>query len=127
MATGLTIAGSARLAGGDGISLSGSANASGDTILSIDASIPLNTTNSPVAAAFVVADVVALYIVSSVNVVLKTNSTGAPDDTINLKAGVPLMWVASAPYQANPFSADVTEIFITTTTAARLQALVLTA
>jgi hypothetical protein len=126
MSTGITLAASARLTGGDGLSLSGSAAASGDTVTSIDAVIPLNTTNSPVAAAFLVADVVALYIVSDQNVTLKTNSTGSPANTIALKAGIPLVWVAAAPYQANPFTTDVTAFFITNTAAARFQALILT-
>ncbi len=126
MSTGLTLSGSARLAGGDGISLSGSVNAAGDTVISIDAVIALNQTNSPVGCAFLVADVVALYIVSDVNVTLKVNSTSSPTPTIALKAGVPLVWIAAAPYQANPFAVDVTEFFVTNTAAARFQALILT-
>lgn len=44
-------------------------------------------------------------------VTIKTNSSGAPDDTIALKAGVPYIWNADA-YFTNLFTTDVTTIYV---------------
>ncbi len=52
----------------------------------------------------------SLYIVSSEDVILKSNA--GSDTVINLVAGVPLVWHDSC-YYTNPFSAaDVTEITV---------------
>ena len=44
---------------------------------------------------------------------VKTNSSGAPDKTISLKAGVPVVWDSNNG-QANPFgTVDVTALYVT--------------
>lgn len=53
-----------------------------------------------------------VYIKSDQDVTLKTNSSGSPDNTITIKAGIPFVWV----YQSgitNPFSAAVTTTYWT--------------
>ncbi len=56
-----------------------------------------------------------------------THSTpGLPSNTILLKPGTPIVWSISAAYYPNPFTADVSAFYITTTVAARFQAKILT-
>jgi hypothetical protein len=47
---------------------------------------------------------------------VKTNSSGSPDNTITLAAGVPVAWDTNSPY-ANPFTANVTKFYITNASA----------
>jgi hypothetical protein len=57
---------------------------------------------------------------------IKTNSPTSPGNTINLVAGVPLIWDASAGYYPNPFTTNVTGFYVTCTAAALLQGSILT-
>ena len=57
----------------------------------------------------------SLFLYSDQDVTLRTNanSGGAPDATIALKAGVPLIWESANGYFSNPLgSTDVTSIFV---------------
>lgn len=55
-----------------------------------------------------------LIIESDQDVLIETNSGSAADNSIAIKAGVPLHWEAVSGYFANPFAAaDVTSIFVT--------------
>jgi hypothetical protein len=117
---------SINVSGTDGARIQGSSQEAGVTQTQIDTVIPASTTNQLVSIAWTVADTQAVMILATSNCTLKTNSTGSPDDTINLKAGIPLVWRASASYFSNPFTVDVTAWYITTTAAARVQAAVLT-
>ncbi len=49
------------------------------------------------------------------NIRVCTNDThsGSPAETINLVAGVPLLWSASDPLAPNPFSTNVSTIYVT--------------
>lgn len=51
----------------------------------------------------------ALFITSSQDVTIKTNSADTPDDTITLTAGVPLLWYEGCGH-ANPLTADVASL-----------------
>lgn len=45
---------------------------------------------------------------------VKTNSSGAPDDTLSLVDGEPIAWSAGAPGSpAIPLSADITALYVT--------------
>lgn len=59
-------------------------------------------------------DLVLLGLFATVDMTVKTNSSGDPDDTFTLKAGVPYVWTADAPF-ANPISEPVASIFVTNT------------
>lgn len=61
--------------------------------------------------AFPFAGIKALCLVSDKAVTIKTNDAGTPGNTIALAAGVPLIWYVGA-RGANPFTADVTELFL---------------
>jgi hypothetical protein len=67
----------------------------------------------------------SLFIVADKDCVLRFNSTGSPILTINLKANAPYVWDRSPGYWADPLSADVTNIYLTTTAAVRLSIKVL--
>jgi hypothetical protein len=55
-----------------------------------------------------------LFIVADKALTINTNAAadGAPDDTLELVAGVPIVWTADSG-QVNPFTANVTSLFVT--------------
>lgn len=87
----------------------------------IDIDIPANQTNLHKIFALPVSALKLLYIVCDQNVTIKTNSSGSPADTINLLAGVPLVWQYGV-YHANPFASntDVTSVYLTNVAAGTL-------
>jgi hypothetical protein len=52
----------------------------------------------------------SIMITSDVAATLKTNSTGAPQETITLAAGIPFFWFIGSGL-VNPFAGDVTKFF----------------
>lgn len=58
---------------------------------------------------FLVAKSTLLAIISTTNATVKVDSTGSPTPTITLLAGVPKVF----PIGTNPFTTDVTKIFVT--------------
>jgi hypothetical protein len=74
------------------------------------------TPNVEVDWACAFANLKSLLIVSDKACSIFTNaaSTGSPDDTLALAAGVPLVWAPTG-FGANPFTANVTKIYITVT------------
>ena len=59
--------------------------------------------------------VMMLFVLSDQDVTIKTNDSGAPDDTLSPIADLPLFWVRAGGsyYYACPVTADVAKIFIT--------------
>ena len=59
------------------------------------------------------ADAKVLYMVADQDLTVKTNDSGTPDDTINLKAGEPIVWWVGSQFALTDlFSADVTELYV---------------
>jgi hypothetical protein len=114
------------ITGDDGTRLSGSSTETGTTHVAVDTNLPASSTNVLVACAFTVANVQGCVLLSSVDMTIKTNSPGSPANTINLKAGIPYLWRASAGYNTLLFTVDVTAWYVTSTASGRLQALILT-
>jgi hypothetical protein len=114
------------VSGSDSVRASGSSAETGTTRLAIDTNLAASSTNVLVAAAWTVANTQSIFLLSTTNCTIKTNSSGAPANTINLIAGIPLEWRASAGYYANPFTTNVTAWYVTSTAATRLQAIILT-
>lgn len=114
------------VSGTDGRRVSGSSQESGTTQAAIDTNFSSGSTDVLTPAAWTVANTQALILLSSADMTIKTNSAGSPANTVTLKAGIPLIWRASAGYYANPFTVNVTAFYVTCTAASRLQALVLT-
>lgn len=86
----------------------------------IDLTLAPSTTNSEQDIVLTRADIQAIVLSTTGDLVIKTNSTGSPGDTVTMTAGQILMWCPSASgIQAigtDPFpTADVTKLFFTTT------------
>lgn len=95
--------------------------------LNINESIDASATNQLFTIGFAFAKLKMVYLKSDVDLVIKTNSSTEPDDTINLEAGQELFWHEDME-AACPFTADVTAFYITeaNATAALLQGGILT-
>jgi hypothetical protein len=59
-----------------------------------------------------------IYLMSDADVVIETNSTSAPQETITLKAGVAVAWKYGASPGSAPFSGDVTMLYVSNAGAA---------
>ncbi len=97
---------------GNGRGYTASKAYSADGSESRDVSVPDSSTDLEVVIGIDYDEVVNLFLYSDQDVTIETNSGSVPDDTISLKAGVPLNWNADS-YFDNPLSADVTSLFIT--------------
>jgi len=58
-----------------------------------------------------VAKIQSMVLYSDQNIVVKTNSTGSPGNTVNLTAKKQVVWNTDSP-MAKPFTADVTKLFL---------------
>jgi hypothetical protein len=114
------------ISGTDGTRESGSFTETGTTSINIATNLPASSTNVLVAAAWTVANTQAIFLLSTQNLTIKTNSPSSPANTINLIANVPLIWDASAGYYSNPFTTNVTAFYCTCSAAALLQGAILT-
>jgi len=93
----------------------------GDTQQIFAQTIAAAQTNYAVAFPIDVSASVAQAIVANQDCTIKTHSTSAPDQTIALKANVPLLWASPEPTGRQVFTVDVTVIYVTTTPATTLQ------
>lgn len=75
--------------------------------------VPTVSVNLPINAAFIKANLVGIELLSDQAMVIKTNSTSSPSDTLNLVAGVPYFWYAGSGI-TNPFATDVTIMYAST-------------
>lgn len=75
-------------------------------------SIADGVTNGQVVFHVDVSQLALFHIVSDKAVTVKTNSSGAPQETLTLTANVPLVWYTGCGY-TKPFAGDVTTIYIT--------------
>lgn len=112
--------------GPSGTQLGGSATESGTVELLFDESLEAETSDQVLAVSFAYLDVQAVWLLTTADLTLKTNTTGGTN-TINLKAGVPYSWTVTCAYFANPFTADVTSFHVSCTPACRLRGIILTA
>ena len=78
--------------------------------------IPENSTDLLVAATIDISQLKAVFIMVDQDMILETNDGSTPDDTFTLKANVPLIWSVDDPLP-NPFSEDITALYLTNTTA----------
>ncbi len=123
---GINYAFSIGVSGTNGIRVNGGFTETGTTSIDIAKNLSAGSTNVLVAAAWTVANTQAIFLVSSSNMTIKTNSSSSPGNTINLVAGVPLIWDASGGYYANPFTVNVTGFYCTCSAAGLLQGSILT-
>ena len=109
-----------------GTPLSGVQSEVGNTAIEQDVNYGASLTDQLLTVAFTAANVQSIFLISDKGLTIETNSGSSPVNTIVLKPGTPLAWSKSAGYYANPFTANVTAFYITTTVAARLQVKILT-
>lgn len=89
-----------------------------------DYTVAISQTNKELDLSFLFAQVAAYEIVADFALTLKTNSTGSPDETISLAAGVPIKYDGTG---TSVFGHDVTKIYATNASgvnAAHLQVLI---
>jgi len=88
----------------------------GDGIVQRSVALADPETDKQVALVLDVSTIKMLYMVSGVDLTLKTNSSSVPDDTISMLAGVPILFYAGSGYLIGDlFTADITtDIFLTT-------------
>lgn len=109
-----------------GTPLSGVQSEVGAAELSFDQTYGASLTDQLLAVAFTAANVQSVFLLSDKGLLIETNNPTSPVNTIVLKPGTPFAWSKSAGYFPNPFTANVTAFYITTTVAARLQGKILT-
>ncbi len=100
---------------GGSSSLSDSVAVTGELATEANIALAASTTNQQENIAFNHTNLRGVYIKSDVTVTLKTNSSGSPDNTLTITAGVPFVWY----YQSgitNPFTAAVTTTYFTNAT-----------
>jgi hypothetical protein len=73
-----------------------------------------------VAMVFPAAALKSLFILSSADCTIKTNSSGSPGNTLTLTANLPLVWYFQCGL-VNPITVDVTRFLIDAATAARVR------
>jgi hypothetical protein len=78
----------------------------------VDESIANGVTNGVVNLTLDISQVTSLVIYSDKALTLKTNNSGAPTDTIVLKAGIPYVWNSDS-YDTCKITADVTVLYVT--------------
>jgi hypothetical protein len=86
-----------------------------DLRLTFNMSVPI-ANDQLVALAIDVSQVKAIVILSDQDLLLETNSSSSPAQTLSLKANVPYFWYTNKPV-AMVFSTDITALYITNASA----------
>lgn len=85
----------------------------GDTEgVDLDVTIAALATNVQFATPITIAQVQSLLLFSNQALTLKTNSSSTPQDTITMRANVPIVWTQSS-FHSIPFAGNVTTMFFT--------------
>lgn len=82
---------------GGSVSLSDSVSVTGTVGVEVNVALAPSTTNQLVPVSYVTANVKGVYVKSDQDVTIKVDSTGAPEQTVLIKAGVPYVWYAGSP------------------------------
>lgn len=98
----------------------------GATAITIDNQFAAGSTDVEYDVSFAHATIQGIWLMSTVDMTVKTNSSSVPSQTLSLKAGRPLRWGTSEGYFSNPITADVTKLFVTCTAAGKLKGKVVT-
>lgn len=91
----------------------GSKSYEGGAVVKVpDQAVPADSSEMPLVVSFDVGQLVSLFIMNTKDMTLKTNSSGAPDDTLNLIANVPYIWNTDS-LDTCLLTVDVTGLFLT--------------
>lgn len=104
--------------------VSQSTSATADAIIEMDVEIPL-ANDTEVALACEYGQMKGVYLLASKAMTLEVNSGSAPDQTISLLANVPKAWIYGGD-GTNPFSEDITALFVSAAAAGTLKIRILT-
>jgi hypothetical protein len=80
--------------------------------LAADIPVAIGATNVVANVPLDISQIQSILITADQDLTLKTNSSGSPDDTIALKAGIPFHWIKNSGITL-PFAADVTNWYVT--------------
>lgn len=106
-----------------GGSLRGTGLEVGTSEVAINRSFAAAQTDVVVPCSFVGNNLQSCIMLSDRDVTIEVNSGSSPAKTFNLKAGIPLVWGASAGYFTNPFAGiSVSNLYVTTVAACRFRA-----
>jgi hypothetical protein len=86
---------------------------------------PAASSNVSLTLAFPFATLQQIILLSDKGMTLKFNSTSSPVPEIVLQPGSPFEWNSSDGYFANPFTANITQVFVSCTPASRLTGFIL--
>jgi len=109
----------------EGVSIGGVSTTELNTLsengrIGFDEYVEASQTDYEIAFTLDVSATLAFYLVADKDVSFQTNNGAAPDNTIDLKAGIPYIWYTNtltppyAAYDAFLLTVDVTAVFITT-------------
>ena len=98
------------------LSIDATRTVQGDSQLAILQLVPAATVDQEILAAIDISLAKMVMIKSTQDVTIKTNSTGAPDDTLAMTANIPRVW-RDGDYNAIFLTADVAKFFISNATA----------
>lgn len=97
---------------GASVGLSGSFGVTSDREQYFDVALDASAIDVEAILDFEEADLKSFFYICDKDTTLKTNSTGSADDTFTIPANKPFLWNAVMLID-NPFTADVTHIYIT--------------
>ena len=103
---------------GEAVSVTVEMSGSGE--VNLDETIAASQTNKLVTFVCDVSAMTSLFISCDETITIKTNDSATPDDTITVTADKPIVWYTACGHD-NPFSVDVTELYITTTNESALK------
>lgn len=97
-----------------GLIVNSSIQRSGDLEVVLDVALAAVTSNYEYDSSFTTNLLQSLVMNSDQAIVVRTNSSSAPQDTINLAANVPLVWYSGGPVTSTvPFVGNVSRFFVT--------------
>jgi hypothetical protein len=85
-----------------------------DAEIVIDHATAASTTNQEIDFAVTYANIQCMVMYSDQTVLVKTNSTGAPGDTITLTAKKALIWNTDR-HESCPITSNITKVYVTNT------------
>lgn len=94
------------------LSISTTESLEGEVEAAISQDINASAANVEILVALDVSKLQSVVIKASQDCTVKTNSSGAPDDTLTIEANVPYVWTINS-YDANLITADVSKVFVT--------------
>lgn len=95
-----------------GVDITASVSESADAEQNRELAIAASTPDQQFDLDFAFADLKSIFMLADQDLTIETNDGTTPDDTISLVAGVPFWWCDSSGLP-NPFSADISAIFVT--------------